>query len=105
VQSPEECDDGNTLSTDSCLNTCKKASCGDSFVQTDVETCDDGNATDGDGCTSTCQIEPPANFSLLLGDGGCGLIADASSEGTGRVIPAAILLMGLALLVRKRIQG
>lgn len=32
-QATEECDDGNTVDTDFCSNSCKKASCGDGMVQ------------------------------------------------------------------------
>jgi cysteine-rich repeat protein len=39
----EECDDGNMVDTDMCLNTCKTAKCGDGKVQMGVEECDDGN--------------------------------------------------------------
>ena len=53
----EECDDGNADNTDACLNTCRDAYCGDTFVQAGVETCDDGNTTGGDGCDPTCQLE------------------------------------------------
>ena len=54
VEGAEACDDGNTIQTDACLNTCKAASCGDGLVQAGVETCDDGNADEDDGCLSTC---------------------------------------------------
>ena len=66
----EECDDGNTMMGDGCLDTCLVefpfscagspsvcALCGDTVVG-GPETCDDGNAMDGDGCGSTCQVEP-----------------------------------------------
>jgi len=57
----EECDDGNDLNTDGCLNTCKLATCGDGFVEAGVELCGDGV---GDFCTapspSTCQVTPCA---------------------------------------------
>jgi cysteine-rich repeat protein len=32
-QSGEECDDGNNINTDACTNTCKDPACGDGFVQ------------------------------------------------------------------------
>ncbi|WP_162144008.1 DUF4215 domain-containing protein [Sorangium cellulosum] len=51
---PEACDDGNVSDEDGCLTTCVAASCGDGFVQADVEQCDDGNASDEDGCLTTC---------------------------------------------------
>ena len=37
----EECDDGNDSNTDSCTNDCKKAKCGDGFIQAG-ENCDSG---------------------------------------------------------------
>ena len=82
VDAPREgCDDGNLDNTDSCVNTCQPAACGDGFVgpgeacdpkqdsnctedcarptcgdgvvQGD-EACDDGNAEPGDDCLDTC---------------------------------------------------
>lgn len=44
----EQCDDGNTVATDSC-NACKAASCGDGFVQPGEE-CDDKNSVNTDMC-------------------------------------------------------
>jgi len=46
----EECDDGNQINTDACLNTCVEATCGDEFVQAGVEDCDDGDQN-GVACT------------------------------------------------------
>lgn len=51
----ESCDDGNTINTDACLNTCVKAQCGDGVVGP-AESCDDGNAISGDGCQSNCAL-------------------------------------------------
>jgi MYXO-CTERM domain-containing protein len=51
---PEQCDDGNALNTDACLNTCQAASCGDGFTRTGTEQCDDGNASNTDACLDTC---------------------------------------------------
>ena len=53
----EECDDGNQDNTDSCLNTCTNAKCGDGYFWRNNEECDDGNLTDGDFCSSSCQRE------------------------------------------------
>lgn len=39
VTQGEQCDDGNQLNTDTCLNSCKLPSCGDGFVQA-TEECD-----------------------------------------------------------------
>jgi cysteine-rich repeat protein len=57
VEAGEACDDGNQDDTDACLASCVAASCGDGFVQANVEACDDGNATAGDGCSSSCTLE------------------------------------------------
>lgn len=57
VQDGEECDDGNTVDTDTCTK-CKLAVCGDGIVQTGEEECDDGNQTDvGDGCPNSCFLD------------------------------------------------
>lgn len=50
----EQCDDGNTIDTDTCTSICQTARCGDGFVQ-GIEVCDDGNALDTDSCTLACQ--------------------------------------------------
>jgi len=57
VEVGEECDDGNEDNTDSCLNTCLNATCGDTYLWAVQEQCDDGNTDNGDGCSSTCQTE------------------------------------------------
>ncbi|WP_052554473.1 DUF4215 domain-containing protein [Enhygromyxa salina] len=54
VQVGEACDDANADNTDDCLDTCLAASCGDGFVQLDVEMCDDGNDIDTDDCPASC---------------------------------------------------
>ena len=51
----EECDDGNTVDTDACLKSCKKAVCGDGIVWAGQEACDDGNTKDGDACSADCS--------------------------------------------------
>ena len=54
---PEECDDANVDNTDSCLNSCVSAVCGDGFIQRGAEECDLGSGLNQDdgACTSTCQ--------------------------------------------------
>ena len=71
--SPQTCNDGNTVTGDGCNNcqeeagwTCTEAalnaqstcvnSCGDGDVDSG-ENCDDGNIANNDGCSSTCQVE------------------------------------------------
>ena len=60
LEAGEECDDGNFDNTDSCLESCQFAYCGDGFVRDVVEDCDDGNDDETDGCTSACTPCPKA---------------------------------------------
>ncbi len=62
VEGSEACDDGNTVNTDACLNTCVAAACGDGVVRTGVEGCDDGNTVATDACNNSC-------VSTTCGDG------------------------------------
>lgn len=55
VAGDEECDDGNKMSDDACLVTCKEARCGDDVVWADMEECDDGDLVDTNSCTASCQ--------------------------------------------------
>ncbi|CAI2379520.1 unnamed protein product [Moneuplotes crassus] len=73
VETPEQCDDSNTISGDGCSSTCTLEAgyqwdgtevqdiCGDGLVVTRkkdyIEYCDDGNTINGDGCDSTCTKE------------------------------------------------
>ena len=50
----EDCDDGNQVQTDACLNNCAAARCGDGYRQEGLEDCDDGNEVDTDACTNQC---------------------------------------------------
>jgi cysteine-rich repeat protein len=60
VESPEECDDGNTRNEDGCASDCKYEYCSDGIVQKALgEECDDGNFRNDDGCDMFCQIERP----------------------------------------------
>ena len=55
----EECDDGNNLDTDACVNiggVCKNFTCGDTFVNAGVEDCDDGNQVNTDACVEVNGI-------------------------------------------------
>lgn len=68
VEGSEECDDGNTSNDDDCVEGCKVARCGDSFVNSnpklpeDLEECDDDNRTNSDACTNECKV-------AICGDG------------------------------------
>ncbi|MBI5489950.1 MAG: hypothetical protein HY905_21620 [Deltaproteobacteria bacterium] len=68
VDAGEDCDDGNTVNTDDCTNTCHDATCGDGFIWTGHEACDDGNTTAGDGCSATCALESCGNGTIDAGE-------------------------------------
>lgn len=66
---PEQCDDGNSNSSDGCDGSCYVETgwmctnwsgcstvCGDTYI-VGSEQCDDGNTDSGDGCDSSCQTE------------------------------------------------
>lgn len=55
MQDGEECDDGNDVSTDDCVE-CMLARCGDGFVREGFEPCDDGNEVDTDACRNDCAL-------------------------------------------------
>jgi cysteine-rich repeat protein len=48
----ETCDDANEVDTDACI-ACKKAICGDGYIQANVESCDDGE--ESPTCNSDCS--------------------------------------------------
>lgn len=52
----EDCDDGNDKNDDACVKGCEVASCGDSYIQADVEQCDDGNDDNTDFCVKGCAV-------------------------------------------------
>ena len=90
----EQCDDGNTVNTDSCTNTCQNAKCGDGFVQRSRgEVCDDGNNTNGDGCSADClSFESCGNGTLDPGeacDDGNNNTSDDCPSGTHGTCQAA----------------
>ena len=73
IESPEQCDGGDTDAGDGCSSDCKlesgwsctgepskcKQTCGDGKLdEADGEECDDGNVALGDGCNQGCQTEP-----------------------------------------------
>lgn len=70
----EECDDGNDVDEDDCLNDCTAASCGDGVVWAGMEECDDGNTDDGDGCSAKCETEE-------VGTGGTGGVGGSGGSG------------------------
>lgn len=68
----EECDDGNASNQDSCLTTCKSATCGDGFVETGKEACDAGAANSNstkDACRTTCKNPSCGDGTVDTGEG------------------------------------
>ncbi|MBA3549156.1 MAG: hypothetical protein H0T76_22010, partial [Nannocystis sp.] len=53
VDAGEDCDDANNDDTDTCVEGCKTAACGDGFVGPG-ESCDDANQVDADDCGNDC---------------------------------------------------
>ncbi len=51
----EECDDGNSINTDACTNSCQLPVCGDGILN-NSEQCDDGNNVNDDGCSNQCLL-------------------------------------------------
>ena len=55
IEPSEQCDDGNTIDSDLCTNTCRVAICGDGVTSISlIELCDDGNGDNTDACTNSC---------------------------------------------------
>ena len=63
----EECDDGNTSSTDACVNGCRSATCGDGYVRAGAEDCDGSSAS----CTTTCGSTGSRTCTDCRAVGGC----------------------------------
>jgi cysteine-rich repeat protein len=55
VEGAEQCDDGNSVNGDACLNNCMLATCGDGVIETGVEQCDDANDSNEDACLNSCK--------------------------------------------------
>lgn len=94
----EECDDGNDVNTDACLDTCKNATCGDGYVHQGEEACDDGEANNdlSGPCRSDCTAcdcqgtNPPGGVTCsdqgfdcgVLGCDGCNYDTSACQDVT-----------------------
>ena len=77
----EECDDGAAnANSAACLASCKKATCGDGFVQAGVEVCDTASTSTSGGCSTCTAPDPgwtctlpsppgPSSCSPVCGDG------------------------------------
>jgi cysteine-rich repeat protein len=71
VEGNEQCDDGNTVQSDSCLNNCMLATCGDGQVELEVEQCDDGNGDNTDACLTTCESARCGDSFVWAGEEAC----------------------------------
>jgi len=70
----EGCDDGNGDNSDGCTNDCKKAKCGDGYIQpSHDEECDAGwkNGQAVSECTEDCKIRPICGNGTIEGDEEC----------------------------------
>lgn len=81
VDGDEECDDGNDVQTDDCLNNCVAAACGDGVFHEGVEECDDGNDVDTDNCLTTCTIATCGDSVVHEGFEACDDGNDDDSDG------------------------
>jgi len=59
----------NADNTDSCLETCKSASCGDGYIWAGQEECDDQNNNNNDACHNCTQATCGDGIINLSGDG------------------------------------
>ncbi len=69
VEKGEMCDDGNTITGDSCDRACRLSSCGNG-VREYGEQCDDGNNRNNDTCTNICQdvtVDSGPSHMLFIG--------------------------------------
>jgi len=97
LETPEECDDGNTVSGDGCSDVCTiEPICGNGTLETPEE-CDDGNTVSGDGCSDICTIEEFCGDGIVdpgeqCDDGntvsGDGCSASCELEGPTIIFPA-----------------
>ena len=92
VETPEECDDGNTVDGDACGNDCLDNICGDGIVHpARGEECDDGNFIDSDFCRNDClwnfcgdvRLTPISAELLINGDFELGTLAGWQPENLG----------------------
>lgn len=83
----EECDDGNTVATDACTDTCRNAICGDGITWAGDEECDDANPFPNDFCDA-CRL-PVCGDGVKAGDEECDDGNEIPDDGcTGCVIDA-----------------
>ncbi|MDO8509498.1 MAG: DUF4215 domain-containing protein, partial [Nanoarchaeota archaeon] len=74
LQGTEQCDDGNTINSDACTNSCTSAICGDNIVRSGFEICD-GNTRictiNGYAGTQACNNQCNA-FNTCIATESCG---------------------------------
>lgn len=85
----EECDDGNTVSTDACTDECRDARCGDGIPWSGVEDCDDGNDDPTDDCDA-CRL-PVCGDGIRAGDEECDDGNDVGVDGCTDCMIDAVL--------------
>ncbi len=80
-QASEECDDGNSNNNDACLNNCKKAKCGDSYIWTGKEICELPSTNNNRNCpqqTTTCSGKKTGVRDAYGNcDSACGCVLDS----------------------------
>ena len=90
VQDPlEECDDGNTVTTDACTDECNTAICGDGITWEGVEECDDGNDIATDDCDA-CHL-PVCGDGIEAGSEECDDGNDVAGDGCTACVIDAVL--------------
>ncbi len=94
VELDEVCDDGNADNSDSCLDSCELASCGDGFVRVGVEACDDGNADNSDACLDSCEVASCGDGFVWVGNEEC----DPADPATGEVCGEDVCIVSKLLL-------
>jgi cysteine-rich repeat protein len=92
IDTGEQCDTGSANADTPnayCRTDCTLGRCGDSILDTPLETCDDGNTFDNDGCSSSCILErtspgtlPAQVVELPFSDDMQGTTADGSTAGS-----------------------
>lgn len=80
IEVGEECDDGNTISTDACTQQCTLPMCGDGITQAGEE-CDDGNTSQKDSCNNYCRF-PVCGNNIIEGAEECDEKSDPQCTST-----------------------
>lgn len=88
IEEGEQCDDANNSNTDTCLNSCILATCGDGYIQNGIEACDDNNTNDNDGCQSDCTLSPTCGNGIIEEGEQCD---DANDSNTDACLNSCVL--------------